>query len=429
MQFEIPTRDLGHPGHVDTGWSKTRGVGPFLLKNPVQRYAWGSPSAIPQLLGLAADGAPWAELWMGAHPRAPSRIEIAGVARSLNDVIAAHPTTFLGPRYADRGALPFLFKVIAAAQPLSIQCHPDEQQARAGFAREEAAGVPRAAPQRVYPDPTAKPELVVACSTFTGLKGFRPPEEIAGLLSAYGVDLGVAWTGRSEEASIRAYWTRLLTSDPSQRTEWLHTAVRRSKNIDRPESRWLRRLVDLYPGDAGALAPLMLNLVELQPREALFLRPREMHAYLEGTALEVMANSDNVLRGGLTRKHVDVPELLRVLDFAPRRPEPRAATPDGSGWSVFSSPAPQFSLRVGRVQPGHPLSRPPLACMEIVLCLEGHGRVEAEDGAVDVTKGQSVVIPAASGPYRIDGDGEVYLAAVGPATALRVEPPPQLQSA
>lgn len=367
---------------------------------------------------MAADGEPWAELWMGAHPRASSYVEFEGHDRPLGEVIAQYPNTFLGPEYAASAALPYLFKVLAAAQPLSIQCHPDDAQARIGFEREEKGGIPRTAAHRLYPDPTAKPELVVAHSRFVGLKGFRPVAETRANLTALGLTDLLPPVGAPDREATRATFVRLMTGTSAQRRAWLQTAVQAAKRTDSPEAQWVLALAQKFENDAGAFTPLLLNLVTLEPKQALFLRARELHAYLNGTALEVMANSDNVLRGGLTQKHIDVHELLQVLDFTPEAPTPMTPVPDGSGWSTYPTPAPQFSLRYGRVSAGASLTRRDPKCLEIVLCTDGTVHIQPDEPArpgLSLQRGQSAAIAAEVRRYTIQGLGEVFLAAVGSA--------------
>ena len=391
-------------------------MGALRLKNPVQRYAWGSVTAIPELLGVDADGAPWAELWMGAHPRAPSKVHLNGATRSLDDVIREQPRRFLGPAHMAAGRLPYLFKVLAAGHPLSIQCHPDERQARVGFDREEAAGIPRGAAHRLYPDPTAKPELVVARSKFIGMKGFRSAAETREALTAFGLTDLIADGGLPEDVATRETFRRLMRSSHDERSAWLRAARRAAATLDRPEAPWIRSLSERFEDDPGALAPLVLNLFALEPGQALFLPARELHAYLHGTALEIMANSDNVLRGGLTHKHVDVDELLRVLDFQPRPPAIIAPQPEPSGWSVFGGLVPQFSLRRGTVTAHTTLARPQPECLEILLCTVGQIRIATtadREPPVALRRGESAAIAADAGGYRVEGIGEAYLASIG----------------
>lgn len=296
------------------------------LDNPVQNYAWGSGSAIAELLGRPSpDGRPEAELWIGAHPQAPSRLALPGGPHTLDALIRSAPEAMLGSQAARRwgGELPLLMKMIAAAEPLSIQCHPNREQAMAGFARENARGLPLGSPRRNYRDANPKPELVVALTRLVGLKGFRPLEEIArGLRSLEIPELRNALASFDEAEGLQRLFAWLWTRPAEERVPLVDRAVAAAaRQRDQvPTFAWMERLQAKYPGDIGVLAPLLLNLFELAPEDGLFLAAGELHSYLEGTAMEVMASSDNVLRGGLTSKHVDVPELLAVGASAPRPP-------------------------------------------------------------------------------------------------------------
>jgi mannose-6-phosphate isomerase len=344
-----------------------------LLENTIENYAWGSRTAIPSLLGMEPDGKPQAELWIGAHPKAPSRLN----GMRLDEVIASDPARVLGDRVALKfGALPFLMKVLAAAEPLSIQCHPNRAQAKEGFARENAAGIPLGAAHRNYRDDNHKPELIVALTEFRALKGFRTREEIAARLGPFD-DLGALFVD--------------VMSWPKAKVD--EVATRSGDAI-------VAELSKRYPGDPGTLAPLFLNAVTLSPGQALFLRDRELHSYLEGTGIEIMANSDNVLRGGLTPKHVDVPELERILSFAPGDTcvlDPIAM----NGERTYETPAAEFvlsSIRVDgewrpRVRDG----------VEILLCVEG-----AIDG---LPRGRAGLVQC-DNDYTLSGKGTVFRARV-----------------
>jgi mannose-6-phosphate isomerase len=388
------------------------------LDNPVQNYAWGSRDAIAALLGRPNEtGRPEAELWIGSHPKAPSLVQ--GGPTTLHDLIRSAPDAMLGSAVAREftGELPFLLKVIAAAEPLSIQCHPDANQARAGFEREEGLGIPRDAFERSYRDPHHKPELVVALSRFVGLLGFRRKDEILRLAVPLGLaDLGqpLDALARSEgDEGLRALFSHVLSLDGETRTRVAagaaDAAARRS---DDPAHAWIVRLAEKYPGDVGVLAPLLLNLVELDPEEGLFLPAGELHAYLEGTAVEVMANSDNVLRGGLTPKHVDVDELLAVASFRSGPPERLRAQPRSATESVYRTPAREFELAFVRVIPGAGHASPPGRGVELLLGLDGDAVLTAEGRSFSVAKGRSVFVPAAIGSYRIEGTGRICRAGV-----------------
>lgn len=329
-----------------------------LLDNPVRAYAWGSRTVIADLRGEPVPSPhPQAEMWLGAHPGAPSRIVHAdGRRTSLLDELAGEPERLLGAKRAQRwaGKLPFLLKVLAAEEPLSLQAHPSLEQARAGFARENAAGIPVDAPERNYRDPNHKPELICALTEFHALVGFREPVETVALLRALDVpelapyvDLLAAQPGPD---GLRALFTTWITL-PQRSLDELVPALQRgavqlvaSSGEFQPEARTALELSERYPGDAGVLAALLLNRLELAPGEAVYLPAGNLHAYLSGAGIELMASSDNVLRGGLTPKHVDVPELLRVLDFGSGPPPICSGHPDGP-WTRYDTPAEEFLLR------------------------------------------------------------------------------------
>ncbi|MDH3716018.1 MAG: mannose-6-phosphate isomerase, class I, partial [Gammaproteobacteria bacterium] len=354
----------------------------FQLLNEVQHYAWGSKEAIPALLRVANHAAePWAELWMGAHPRAPSRITVADRTDGLDAVVQTDPPRWLGEAVATRfaGEFPFLLKLLAAATPLSIQVHPDEDQARAGFDREEAQGVPRSAADREYPDPHPKPELVVALEPFTALKGFRNPADIAANFREFGLDgaaglaegLAALTTGEPG-AGLQRFVESWLTLTGQQRTQALERLGKSASRREDELGAVVRQLLSLYPGDNGVFGPLVLNLVHLAPGEGLFLGAREPHAYLSGFAIELCAASDNVLRGGLTPKHVDVPELLRILRFESQAPHKLCPQPGEDGLAVYPTPTRFFRLARTTVDVNHTLQRTRRAGVEIVLCTAGN---------------------------------------------------------
>jgi len=405
-------------------------IGIRRLINPVQEYAWGSTTAIPGLLGLAnPDGRPQAELWMGAHPRGPSLVDMEGRRISLAELIAYDPEAVLGSETVARfgAGLPFLFKVLAAAKPLSIQAHPDKEQARAGFARENREKIPLDAFQRSYRDAFHKPEILCALTGFWALKGFRPAAEILDLcagLGPVGLDSELELLRASGEAGLKAFFGALMSLPAGRRERACAEAAARCKELSlrtapaaRAEWAWIARLHDLYPGDSGSLAPLYLNLVHLAPGEALFLPAGELHAYLEGTGIELMANSDNVLRGGLTPKHVDVPELLRILRFEPASAVLQESRPGGSGETVYRSPAREFRLSRLTLPPGggagYEANGP--RSVEILLCTRGEAFIRVRGGAVDgllIRQGESVLIAADLPGYTIRGEADLYKAAV-----------------
>jgi mannose-6-phosphate isomerase len=393
----------------------------FVLDNPIQNYAWGSRTALAGLLGRPAPSAlPEAELWIGAHPKAPSRVVAPAGLGTLDHAIQNDPVRILGHEVCDHfgNELPFLLKVLAAAEPLSIQAHPSHDQARQGWARENAEGVPVDAPRRNYRDPNHKPELVSALTTFTTLEGFRPLDEIARNLEPVARPEIAPELGRlareQNPLALRALFARLMTLDREEQAPVLKRgtgeAARRRKTD--PAWEWVARLMTHYPGDVSAFAPLYLNVVTLAPGDALFLPAGELHTYLEGTALEIMANSDNVLRGGLTPKHVDVPELLSTLVFEGRRPEVLKAVDAGPGERVYRTPAREFELGLLTVEPDRPFTPSPGRGVEILLGLSGETSLRAGEDLTPLGAGRSVLVPASLDSYSIEGSGRVCRARV-----------------
>lgn len=374
------------------------------LDNRVQPYAWGSLTAIPRLLGREPTGAPQAELWLGAHPGAPSRTTRG---EPLDTWLSAAPEARLGAATVARfgPTLPYLLKVLAAAQPLSLQAHPSLAQAKAGFAKEEAAGVPRGAAQRNYKDPNHKPELLCALTPFRALCGFRPVADTLRLFEGLGLD-----TARLRERGLRDWFGWLMTTRPAAEVERAVAGARRGVPGFEAECALATALAVAYPGDVGLVGALALNLLTLSPGEALYLDAGNLHAYLEGTGIELMANSDNVLRGGLTPKHVDVPELLSVLDF--HDGPPAVLRPRGEPEAVYETPAPDFRLsRVtlrGRYAPAR---RGP----EILLVTEGRLTAQAGGAPLPLAQGESLFVAADEGPVTLDGEATVYRATPGVA--------------
>ena len=274
------------------------------IANEPRNYAWGSTSAIADYLGMPSTGRPQAELWLGAHPTCPAKVD----GRGLDEVLAE--AGLEQPR--------ILLKVLAAAAPLSLQAHPDAEQAAAGFAREEEAGVPRDAPTRTYRDPNAKPELVVAVTAFEAISGFRPVAASLRALDALAaLDVRVEPLSAHVRGSLRDAVAWMLSGD-ARVASVVQGVVEAGERLPEPfaqERDTIRRLAACSPGDPAIPIALLLHRVSLSPGEALFLGAGNLHAYLEGLAIELMGASDNVVRGGLTPKHVDRDELLRIVDF------------------------------------------------------------------------------------------------------------------
>ncbi|GHE49770.1 mannose-6-phosphate isomerase, class I [Streptomyces griseoaurantiacus] len=378
------------------------------LTNTVRPYAWGSVTALPTLLGEEPTGEPQAELWMGAHPGAPSRTPRG----PLDRVIAEDPERELGEGAvaAFGPRLPFLLKVLAAAAPLSLQVHPNLDQAREGYADEERRGVPIDAAHRNYKDANHKPELICALTEFDGLCGFRDPAEAAALLEGLGVDSLKPYAdllrAHPEDAALREVLTAVLTADPEDMRRTVTETAAACARLGGPYAPYAG-IAHHYPGDPGVIAALLLHHVRLQPGEALFLGAGVPHAYLDGLGVEIMANSDNVLRCGLTPKHVDVPELLRIVRFEAGDPgvlRPEAG-PDGE--ELYETPIDEFRLSRHVLAEGaapDDLSRP---APQILLCTAGTVRA----GEEDLTPGHSVFVPAGE-TVRVSGPGTLFRATV-----------------
>ena len=411
-------------------------LGLLKLENPVRHYAWGSKTALARLQGRPEAQEPEAELWIGAHPQLPSAVTVAGRRVTLDRLVAERPAETLGP-VAQRfgGALPFLLKVLAVAEPLSIQAHPTLAQAAAGFAREEAAGFAPDAPQRSYRDRSHKPEVVVALEPYWLMSGFRPYEEITRHLAAIAVPALQAAVADLRSApgaeALRALVAVALRLDAGQRADLVARAVAHAGGPSQESAatgagvasaadagaaaRWVRRLAAQYPDDPGVLSPWLLNLVRLAPGEGMYTGAGTLHATLHGTGVELQANSDNVLRGGLTPKHVDVPELLRVGTFAPGAAAVLRPPPAANGERHYATPTAEFALSLVALDqlPPHDPFAAATAGPEILLLLHGDGAVR--DGAgreVSCGPGEALFVPAAVPRYEVRGTGLMFRARV-----------------
>ncbi|MGW3957427.1 mannose-6-phosphate isomerase, class I [Streptomyces sp. NPDC004752] len=378
------------------------------LDNTIRPYAWGSATAIPKLLGVEPTGEPQAEMWMGAHPGAPSRTGRG----TLVDLIDADPKRELGPETVAKFGphLPFLLKILAAGAPLSLQVHPDLEQARQGYADEERRGIPVNAPHRTYRDANHKPELICALTEFDGLCGFRDPLRAADLLDGLGVDSLKPYVdllhAHPEDAALREVLTAILTADPD---EMAHTVAQAATACARLGGDYApyAGIAHHYTGDPGVIAAMLLHHVRLQPGEALFLGAGIPHAYLSGLGVEIMANSDNVLRCGLTPKHVDVPELLRIVRFEPG--DPGVLRPEASphGEEVYETPIDEFRLSRYVLPAGGSTYDLTLPTPQILLCTAGSVRA----GEHELTPGQSVFVPPAE-KAEASGTGTLFRATV-----------------
>ena len=399
----------------------------------VRPYAWGSVDAIAELTGrpVPAPG-PEAELWMGAHPGAPSGVDRGSVDRdgaggpptTLDQVIAADPDRELGPgcvaRFGPR--LPFLLKVLSAAQALSIQVHPSRAQAQAGFLAETERGLALGDPARNYTDDWPKPELLYALTPFEVLAGLRSPADAAQFLRALEVGPLTPLAAQLEAATSPQVLADVLATilswpapDRSALVGDVVAACARLAAAGGPyaaAAAAAARIAADHPGDLGVVASLLLRHAVLEPGQAVFLAAGGLHAYLNGTGIELLGNSDNVVRAGLTGKHLDVPELLALLDPSVEVPvlTPRTLA-DGIAW--FDTPAPEFRLYL--VDPVGNTAALPGEGPRILLCTEGSVVLRSESGQeVEIGRGVSCFVSAADGTVTCTGQAHLFLAAPGP---------------
>ena len=381
------------------------------LQNTIRDYAWGSRTAIPELTGVEPDGKPQAELWMGAHESASSLVG----GESLYQLVSADPSGVLGDETAERfeGRFPFLAKLLAAEQPLSIQAHPSRSQAIDGYERDEAAGIPRDAGDRNYKDSWPKPEILIALGSFDALVGFRPLDETVALLDALGAEELQELTDLLRNGKLRDAFTHFMSNDRDAIRPLVAALGEACRRYD--GSSWalevetLDKLCADFPDDPGVLAALLLNRVRLERFQAVYLPAGNVHAYLHGTGFEVMANSDNVLRGGLTRKYVDVPELVSVVDFEPLASPVLEGSAVAAGITAYETGCEYFAVR--RVDVVAPVEVPAAQGPRIVACVEGTVEVGAQgtEDTVALSAGQSAFLRGPEGPCNLRGSGTAFV--------------------
>lgn len=383
------------------------------LTNTVRHYPWGSHTVIPELLGEPCPAEqPCAELWMGAHPDDPS---VLSDGTPLDKAIAAEPEAMLGSAVVEHFGprLPFLMKVLAADAPLSLQAHPTTAQAEAGYAAEEAAGIPRNDPTRTFKDPHHKPELLLALTPFEALCGFRPVELSLHCLAKLQIPELKPTIAALARGGLRAAIPQLLGLTDAARAELVSSVAAAAASFVAaadPEFintyRWAASLAETYPGDAGVVISLMCNHLKLAPGEAVYLPAGNLHAYLSGAGVEVMASSDNVLRGGLTSKHVDLAALIEVLDFTDAK-VPVLHPVLGPGGLRYPVPIEDFDLTRCQLDSGSGALT--TAGPQVLLCTEGTAVLGTGSGELVLEKGRSAFVPAGE-PVSARGPAVLYRA-------------------
>lgn len=395
----------------------------FPMDNTIQEYDWGSRTFIPEMMGgPSPSNKPQAELWMGAHAKAPSTIIVDGQKVPLTEMIRGEPRNILGASTARKfsNTLPFLFKILAVERPLSIQAHPGREQAVRGFKRENELEIPLDAPHRNYRDRNHKPELLCALTPFQALIGFKSPDRILAAFQkvpAPALENEIkAFAGRPDKEGFERFFTTLMTMERDKRARIISQTVALCEN-DTHRDPSLQRIIALhheYPCDVGVLSPLLLHAVTLEPGEALFIPPGTLHAYLEGAGVELMANSDNVLRGGLTRKNMDIAGLLDILDWEPHILQILTPVRHPNGEWVYPSFAEEFRLSVIKPVAGEIFESISEGAVEIVIAVKGHAVViEKRTGRrLPLSQGTAILIPASVPHYTLTGDAILYKASV-----------------
>ena len=388
----------------------------FSLKNQIQNYAWGSREILGRMRGVPVPTEqPEAEVWVGAHPGAPSRATVDGAESPLNELIVENPSRFLRP---DRTSdwFPFLFKILAIDAPLSIQVHPTPEQAIAGFEDEQARGIAIDAPYRNYKDRYSKPETVIALSPMRVLTGVRPVEQLKTLAAAF----GAAWLAERAELSPKQLLTEIIRLPEATASAAVQHLVDTApgllgaSNDVVADAAELVRIVDgKYPGDRGLLVAFVMNLVHLAPGESAFTPDGQVHAYVSGTAIELMNPSDNVMRAGLTAKHIDTEELIKVLGEKQDAPVIQRPNPEDGPLGTYAMWDERMSVTRVRVEEGKPLSYT-FKGISAALSVAGKVTIQAKDGngtdefVLGAT--ESVLHVGEPSEAVLSGSGELYIA-------------------
>jgi mannose-6-phosphate isomerase len=380
----------------------------FRIQGSLKNYDWGSTTFLPDFLGLPRDDQPYAEIWFGTHASGPSQVSGRDSEFQLDELIKAHPEEILGQatfsKYGSR--LPFLFKFLAIENALSVQVHPSLQEARAGFERENALGIDLSSPQRVYVDEYDKPEQICAISKVWALCGFRSNEEIAALTSLLTPTLILEGENPGDK------FLSILQSTGENKTELLAAVHSVCANDDLNLAwQWVSRLYQSRPDDVTVIAPLFMNIVNLKPMESLFLEAGTIHAYLSGFAAEAMGASDNVIRAGLTSKHIAIAELAGVLNT--RATEARVLTPtsDDDGWKHWESRSEYFKLSLGEIRNSELV----LVGPAMATCLDGNIQIQHENEILTITRGESAFISGAA-KAKLSGSGDVIACSTNAAS-------------
>ncbi len=384
----------------------------YRMKNPIQNYAWGSTTAFSDFYGLPnPDHQPQAEIWMGAHSNGCSElISVDNQSIRLDQFIAQAPEAVLGDAFQTYGELPYLFKVLAAASPLSIQVHPDKASSEAGFHRENELGIALTAPNRNFKDPNHKPELVYALTEYRALNGFRDFDEIVALLNglnipALNAEIRQFCTEQTPE-TLKALFAASLQLQDQAKQESIELLLTAAKIRTEAAYGEICRLAAFYPDDMGLFSPLLLNVVVLQPGEAMFLYASTPHAYLQGVGLEAMASSDNVLRAGLTPKYIDIEALIANVDFIAKPAKELLMNPFVIG-PIREYPIPVSDFTFTLVDLSSEVLENQTSTALMLFCLEGTAQVSFKGGVLQLNKGESCFVSADVKHFNVSGSGQL----------------------
>ncbi len=385
----------------------------YKMENPIKDYPWGSHTAINEFYNISnINDQPQAEMWMGCHPNGSSQlIDAENNKINIDDFIKQAPETVLGDAFNKFGELPFLFKVLAADKPLSIQVHPSKIRAEEGYAAENLAGIPVSSPNRNFKDPNHKPELVFAVTPFNALNGFRPFNDIVelfnGLVLAPLQNEIAGFKKLPSGDTLRVLFEALLILEGEAKKAAIAELLTYAANQTSLVFETIKQLAAMYPDDMGIFSPLLLNVVKLNPGEAMFLYAETPHAYLQGLALEVMANSDNVLRAGLTPKYIDIDALISNIRFDVTEPENILMQPEVSGnQAKYPIPVQDFSFSI-LTNESSLNENIHMTSASVLFCEHGQFEVACAQNAVTVEKGESVFVPASASTISVTGSGRV----------------------
>lgn len=385
----------------------------FLMENKIQNYAWGSSSSIHELFGFENESQqPQAEVWMGTHPKGCSMVIFDQHPMPLSELINSNKSAYLSSDIAQKfDDLPFLFKILAVDKALSIQVHPNKSQAEKGFEQEEQAGIPLTADHRNYKDANHKPELIYALTDYQAMNGFRTYDEIMGFFAALRIfeltDLVEDFSHTLTPQGLKTFFSGLLTLSEQRKHNVLDQLLTYAKaHQNQTEFALIIELSHQYPNDVGLLSPLLLNVITLQSGEAMYLSANTPHAYIKGTGLEIMANSDNVLRAGLTPKHIDVNELVECTHFHPIAFDELILSPKKEGvCDNYSIPVNDFNFSIIHSPKETNVEN---HGAEILMAIDSDLELRSQNGETMVlAKGQSVFIPAYIGSYILSSNGRI----------------------